>query len=105
MIGSAPPSLRIRFLVLAFLLGVATIARAASPDDEAIANFKKYYGTYKDTPSRVEGSDLRGDESTAVVEVPVEARGDRDRDVRANVQPCRDSRRVRRSTRCQHPSG
>ena len=72
MTRSARPSLRLLLLVLVFAAGVATIARAASRDDEAIANFKKYYGTYKDTSSRVEAIlTLEGDESNAVVEVLV----------------------------------
>lgn len=43
---------------------------AARADDDTLAQFKKYYGTFKDTPSRVEAVlTLEGLESPAVVEL------------------------------------
>src|SRR5262245_48222164 len=74
MIG--PPRQLQRLLVLAFALALVAItggrARAAAGDDETIQNFKRYYGTYKDTPSRVEAIlTLEGHEDPTVVEVLV----------------------------------
>src|SRR6185436_335205 len=61
----------LRFLCFVLAL-VASVARAASVYDETIQNFKKYYGSYKDTPSRVEAIlTLEGHEETAVVDVLV----------------------------------
>lgn len=69
MTGSASHALRLLFFVLAL---VANVARAAPGDDDTIANFKRYYGSYKDTPSRVEAIlTLEGHEDIAVVDVLV----------------------------------
>ena len=69
MIGSASHVLRLLVLVLGL---VANVAHATSADDDTIANFKRYYGSYKDTPSRVEAIlTLEGLEDTAVVDVLV----------------------------------
>jgi len=55
-------------LLLSFLLALfAGPARAA---DQTLQNFKRYYGTYKDTPSRVEAIlTLEGHDEPGVVEV------------------------------------
>ena len=69
---SAPRASRFLLLVLAFAASLAGIARAAGGDDETIQNFKRYYGSYKDTPSRVEAIlTLENHEDVAVVEVLV----------------------------------
>lgn len=59
-----------------FLLGLSTLALLALSawvhprGDETLQNFKKYYGTYKDTPSRVEAIlTLEGHEENGVVDV------------------------------------
>jgi hypothetical protein len=52
------------------LLLVALSPAIARAGDETLQNFKKYYGTYKDTPSRVEAIlTLEGHEEAGVVEI------------------------------------
>jgi hypothetical protein len=52
------------------LFCVALAAGISRAGDEVLQNFKRYYGTYKDTPSRVEAIlTLEGNEDPGVVEV------------------------------------
>lgn len=58
-------------LLLAWLVAcLAPAAAAQKPSDETIQGFKRYFNTYKDTPSRVEAIlTLEGIEEPAVVEL------------------------------------
>jgi hypothetical protein len=67
-------SLIVLLLVAPFLVGASApgLFGASSPGggDETLTNFKKYYATYKDTPSRVEAIlTLEGHEEAEIVEV------------------------------------
>ncbi|MCY2960943.1 MAG: HEAT repeat domain-containing protein [Planctomycetota bacterium] len=54
------------------LVGLGLVAQAAATRDETTKNFKKYFGTYKDVPSRVEAVlSLEGVDDKEVVELLV----------------------------------
>jgi len=58
------------WLLLAGLAAAHDFASPPAPDDEIIAEFKRYFRKYKDTPTRVEAVlALQGNESPEVVEV------------------------------------
>jgi hypothetical protein len=99
MIGSVRRALLFPFLVLVLAAGAA---RAAGGEDETIQNFKRYYGSYKDTPSRVEAIlTLEGHDDAAVVEVLVPKLKEADTEiVRAAVRVLSGFKTRPRSTRC-----
>jgi HEAT repeat protein len=75
-------------IALALLCAVAFATAALGTEDETISNFKKYFKTYKDTPSRVEAVlSLEGIEDREVVEVLLPILKDPDPEVvRASVR-------------------
>ena len=76
--------------VFALVFGIAVPSAAPGPEmgGETLQNFKRYYGTYKDTPSRVEAIlTLEGVDETGVVEVLLPKLKDPDAEiVRASVR-------------------
>jgi hypothetical protein len=71
---SVPP-----FTRLASILWLLVCLWCTSQDDETVREFKKYFRTYKDSPTRVEAvMALDGTESPAVVEALVPVLGDAD---------------------------
>ena len=71
-----------------FLLGCAFVAGSGRAGDETLDNFRKYFNSYKDTPSRVEAIlTLEGHEDPGVVKLLVpRLKGDEPEIVRAAVR-------------------
>ena len=73
----------IRWCLVLFVVGMAFQASSArGADDELVAEFKKYFKKYKDTPTRVEAVlSLKGEQSPAVVEAMLPVLKDKENEV------------------------